>query len=201
MSRSSNTLKTSDVTSTPIKIKYQSSYTSSSFTGNGIQVLKGVNNPVSTTGSISETTLNYLSIRHLFYSNYLTGSFPVSASYADNVLQSTAASASGDSDNRYFPTQSGAQITIFSIPRQVYGEQISRQSFILNSTSYLIVDDGNGNLIDINTGSLIYIVNGYFNADNYFESFTGSASIPVGNIIYSQGLAIITSPSYQAYFP
>lgn len=201
MSRSTNTLKTSDVTSVPIKIKYQSSFQSSSFTDNGIQVLKGINQPVSNTGSIPYTTLNYLSVRHLFYSNYLTGSFPVSASYADNCLQSTAASASGDSDNRYFPTESGAQITIFSIPRQVYGEQISRQSFILNSTSYIIVDDGNGNLIDINTGSLAFIVNGYFNADDYFESVSGSASIPVGNIIYSQGLAIITSPSYQAYFP
>lgn len=201
MSRASNSLTVSDVLTTPIKLKYSASYDSSSLVANGIQVLKGINGPISITGSVPQETLNYRSVQHLYYSNYLTGSFPISASSADNFLQSTAASASGDSDNRYFPTQSGAEITIFSIPTSIYGQQVSRRSFILSSSTYCIVDDGNGNLIDIVTGSSQYIVSGYFIADDYFQSSASSSSIHVGNIIYPQGMAIITAPTYQAFFP
>lgn len=200
MSRASNSLKTTDVLTTPIKLKYSASYDYSSFATHSIQVLKGINGPVTITGSIPQVTLNYRSIQHLYYSNYLTGSYPVSASNADNFLQSTAASGSDDADVRYFPTESGAEITIFSIPTEIFGQQISRRSFILSSSAYCIVDDGNGNLLDISTGSLLYIVSGYFDAENYFESASGSFSVHVGNVIYPQGIAIITAPSYQAYF-
>ena len=71
MSRAANTLTTSDVLTTPIKLKYSSSYDSSSYSGAGIRVLGGVNNPVSasTIDAFQQRTLNYLSARHLFYSN------------------------------------------------------------------------------------------------------------------------------------
>lgn len=200
MSRAANSLKTSDVITTPIKLKYSSSYESNSFESNGIQVLKGINGPVTITGSVPQTTLNYRSVRHLFYSNYLTGSFPVSASSADNFLQSTAASGSLDSDNRYFPTQSGAEITVLSIPRRVFGQQISRQSFVLTSSYYCIVDDGNGNLLDIKGYGGDYIVEGYFNAQGYYEDVPNAENVHVGNIIYPQGIAIITAETYQGYF-
>jgi hypothetical protein len=163
--------------------------------------LKGINGPVTITGSIPQETINYYSIRHLFYSNYLTGSYPVSASLADNFLQSTAASGTFDADVRYFPTESGAEITAFSIPRQVFGQQVSRRSFILSSSLYYIVDDGNGNLIDITTEPFGYIDNGYFDVESYFESGTANTGYHVGNIIYPQGMAIITAPEYQAFFP
>ncbi len=201
MSRSANSLRASDVITTPIKLKYSSSFESSSFAANGITVSKGVNGVVTSTGSIPQETLNYYSIRHLYYSNYLTGSYPVSASSADNYLQSTAASGTLDADVRYFPTESGAEITIFSIPRNVFGQQVSRKSFILSSSFFCIVDDGNGNLLDISTGSIGYIVNGYFDAENYFVTESATGGVHVGNIIYPQGMAIITEQSYQAYFP
>jgi len=189
MSRAANSLRTSDVITTPIKLKYSSSFESSSFGEYGIQVVKGVNGAVTITGSISQETINYYSIRHLYYSNYF------------NYPQSTAASGTFDADVRHFPTQSGAEVTVISIPRGVYGQQISRQSFILSSSFYCIVDDGNGNLIDIgNANSGLYILNGYFNATNYFVSQSEPA-IHVGNLIYPQGMAIITSPAYQAFFP
>lgn len=201
MSRAANSLTVSDVITTPIKLKYSSSFESSSFSEYGIQILKGVNGPVTITGSIPQETINYYSIRHLFYSNYLTGSYPVSASSADNYLQSTAASGTFDADLRYFPTQSGAEITALSIPRGVFGQQISRQSFILSSSLFIIVDDGNGNLLDLGTASgSQYILDGYFNAPGYFVSQSNSG-IHVGNLIYPQGIAIITHPSYQTYFP
>ncbi len=178
MSRSSNSLKTSDVITTPIKLIYTSSYNCSTLAEYGMEVLNGVNGPVTITGSIPQETLNYWSIRHLYYSNYLTGSFPVSASSADNFLQSTAASGSLDSDNRYFPTESNARITILSVPRGVFGEKIAKNNFILSSSAYYIVDDGNGNLVDKVSGSL-----------------------HVGNVIYPQGMVIFTNPNYLDILP
>lgn len=173
MSRAGNSLTTSDVVTTPIKLKYTSSYNYESLGAYGMEVVTGINGPVTITGSVSQETLNYYSIRHLFYSNFLTGSFPVSASGAENYLQSTAASGSFDSDNRYFPTQSEARITILSIPRGVFGEQISRKGFILSSSAYYIVDDGNGNVIDQAAGN-----------------------VHIGNIIYPQGIVVFTNANY-----
>jgi hypothetical protein len=175
MSRAANSLLISDVITTPIKLKYSSSFDSSSFAGYNIKVLKGVNGPITITGSIPQETLNYFSVKHLYYSNYLTGSFPVSASGADNYLQSTAASSSGDSDNRYFPTQSNAEITIISIPVSIYGQQISRQSFSFSSSTFNLIDDGNGNVLDV--------------SQSYKQ---------VGNIIYPQGMVLLTSGSYNS---
>lgn len=203
MSRSSNSLKTSDVITTPIKLKYTSSYDCGTIGAYGIEVLTGRNGPVTVTGSISEETLRYRSIRHLYYSNYLTGSYAVSASAADNFLQSTAASGTLDADLRYFPTESNAKITVISIPRNVYGQQVSRRGFILSSSLYRIVDDGNGNLFDIiQTDIPPYVNNLYYapiitdwyvyeNVENIFH---------VGNIIYPQGMVIITNPEYQEVF-
>jgi len=201
MSRASNSLKISDVLTTPIKLKYSASYESSSFAANGIQVLKGINGPITVTGSVPQETLNYCSVRHLYYSNYLTGSYPVSASSADNFLQSTAASASGDSDNRYFPTQSGAEITIFSIPPSVYGQRISRQSFILSSSQYMIADDGNGNLREVDPQYAPYILDNYFNPNHYYVTGSKVYGAYLGNIFYAQGIAVITEPTYQTFFP
>lgn len=173
MSRAANSLKTSDVITTPIKLKYTSSYDCSTLGEYGMEVLTGVNGPVTITGSISQETINYYSVKHLYYSNYLTGSYPVSASSADNFLQSTAASGTLDADIRYFPTESGARITVLSIPRGVFGQQISRHGFIMSSSAYYLVDDGNGNIID-----------------------QAASNTHVGNIIYPQGMVIFTNPDY-----
>ena len=173
MSRAANSLKTSDVITTPIKLKYTSSYDCSTLGVYGMEVLTGVNGPVTITGSIPQETINYYSVKHLYYSNYLTGSFPTSASSADNYLQSTAASGTLDADIRYFPTQSGARITVLSIPRGVFGQQISRHGFIMSSSAYYLTDDGNGNIID-----------------------KAASNTHVGNIIYPQGMVIFTNFDY-----
>ena len=201
MSRAANTLTTSDVLTTPIKLKYSSSYDSSSYYGAGIKVLAGVNGSISQTGSIKQKTLNYYSVRHLFYSNYLTGSYPVSASAAFNWEQSTAALGSRDADIRVFPTGSGDKVKILSIPRSVYGQKISRRSFRLYSQdgfSYDVVDDGNGNLIDLASDEL-YVDPQYFDPrESFLAGYVvgGSRFAQVGNIIYSQGIIIITNPNY-----
>ena len=178
MSRSSNSLRASDVVTTPIKLKYTASYSCDTIEAYGITVLTGINGPVTITGSVPQETLNYISVRNLYYSNFLTGSYAVSASAADNYLQSTAASGTLDADLRYFPTESGAIIRILSIPRNVFGEKLSRRAFALSSSAYYLIDDGNGNIID-----------------------QAASNIHVGNIIYSQGMGVITNSDYLEVFP
>lgn len=202
MSRSSNSLKTSDVVVAPIKLKYSSSYDSTTYSSASIRVLAGINNEITTEGSVAQPTLNYRSVRHLYYSNYLTGSFPVSASAAFNWEQSTAASGTLDADLRYFPTGSGDKVKILSIPRNVFGEKISRRGFELvasDGVTYRIVDDGNGNLIDI-TSDTLYVDRDFFTPNESFLASSYTYGPPknthVGNIIYAQGIIIITNPDY-----
>lgn len=183
MSRASNSLLVSDVTTTPIKLKYSSSYSDTTICDSGIYAQSGLNGPVTVTGSVPRRTLRYWSIRHLFYSNFLTGSYLTTTSSFDNSLQSTAASGtfegnttlSASTDLRYFPTESLSKIKIINIPKNTFGEKISRRSFSLiaaDETSYNLIDDGNGNVYETTTG------------------------VHVGNIIYPEGFIIITNSDY-----
>jgi hypothetical protein len=142
-----------------------------------------------TTGVLSTqyTALVYNSVKQLYYSNFL------SSSTGDNVAQPVlvpGAGPSGSGDvfigqaesplydnflqstlvpNRYFPTGSGDQIAVISIPSKIYGEYIVPNSFRWTDNTNdpgTIFDDGEGNLI--------------------------SGSTVIGNIIYTHGLAVIT---------
>ena len=146
----------------------------------------------STTGTLSTEyqSLIYNSAKQLYYSNFLSSStgdnvaqpvlFPgsnpsgdvligsVESPLYDNFLQSTLTAS------RYWPTGSGDQIAVISVPSKLYGEYIVPNSFVLeyptlNST---ITDDGQGNL---NISSSVGGFDGY-----------------IGNIIYTHGLAILT---------
>jgi hypothetical protein len=175
MSRAFNTLKASDVSTVPIKLKYQTSINSEDYSAYGIKITTGSNGPVTITGSVSQDTINFSTIRQLYYQNYLTGSLTFSASYWNSNQQSTAFSGSADFESRYFPTESNATIQVISIPPIVFGEQISRNSlsFTDDATFDTYTDDGNGNILDSNNKK-------------------------AGNIIYSQGLIIITSQDLSA---
>lgn len=148
MSRGQNTIKRSEVSTTPILLKYPTSIPSASFSQRGITVNRGINSTYSSGGI---QFLNYALVKQLYYQEYLTGSLLTSSSYWNDSLQSTAASGSFDNDYRYFPTSSSAQITIIEIPRTVFGEQIARRSFNITGSTYRLIDDGNGNIIDTYT--------------------------------------------------
>lgn len=177
MSRSKNTIKFSDISTTPIKLKYSASYANANFGNAGISIIRGINTPVTSSVKVPQFKINYNLIEQLFYRNYISGSLLFSGSAYDSSYQSTAASGTFDDDIRYFPTQSNAEIVAFYIPRNVFGEQIARNSFVLNTPRYYIYDDGNGNLLDLYAGN-----------------------VKVGNIIYSQAFAIITNEFYKCFF-
>ena len=163
-------LDRSDVSTQPIKLKYSASYASSSFSNYGITVNRGINSPYSTAGI---QQLNYRLVKQLYYNEYITGSLLQSASFWEWYPQSTAASGTFDNDFRYFPIDAGSQITVIGIPTTVFGQNISRKSLAITSTNYNLIDDGNGNVID---------------ADNNYAH--------VGNILYAQGVIIITNQDY-----
>jgi hypothetical protein len=195
MNNCKKTIKQSDITTTPIKLKYSSSYYSSTSTPQfpehftdiyGYQVNgnagSALNGPFNTSlggdiGLYQDTgVLLYKSIKQLYYQNHLTGSLLDSASYWDWNQQSTACSGSSEYEYRYFPTSSNDYIGFITISHKKFGEQISRSTFVMRPetpNNYLIHDDGNGNLIDV--------VNN---------------NVHIGNIIYSQGLIIITNTDY-----
>ena len=182
MSSSKNTIRFSDISSAPIKLKYSSSYYSQSLDDVGITINRGFNHPMTVTGSLDNNALNYELIKQLYYKEYISGSLLGSGSAYDPQWQSTAASGSGDEDARYFPTSQNSQISFFYIPRNQFGEQIARNSLHLlplnlDSTNYHIVDDGNGNLIDTLVGNR-----------------------KVGNVFYAQGVIVFTDPDYVCIF-
>lgn len=207
MNNSKKTIKLSEITTTPIKLKYAATYFANSNTkitrtfgdDYDISVFKieydktvnmlGSFQYETTTDTISPATSNivYKEIKNLYYQNYLTGSQLFSSSYYDWNQQSTACSGSGEYEYRYFPIENDPAlkgpnpiITIITINPNLYGEQISRSTFKLmpsTTQTYIIKDDGNGNLIDVQ-----------------------NSNTHVGNIIYSQGLVIITNQDYVSAF-
>lgn len=169
-----NILDQSDVITTPIKLKYTSSMASSSLSSKGITIQIANNGPVSITGSVASSTLLFRTVKQLYYQTYLTGSVLFSSSLWNCSEQSTAAYGSGDEDYRYFPTASNEKVTVVAIPRTSFGENIARKSLRITSSLFQLEDDGNGNIVDCGC--------------------TGDPR--VGNILYSQGIIVITDTAY-----
>jgi len=134
-------------------------------------------NPQGEEGTGSKS-LVYNSVKQLYFSNYLGSNNPEgrvsSASlpeynpdgtitgprYTPNYINNVQSI----NERRYFPTESGDQITVLSIPQNQFGEYIQPGSF--NAVVPGVQDDGEGNLV-----------------------FTGTER-QVGNIIYEAGLII-----------
>jgi len=187
-----------DITVVPFEVNKAFSYTGSEFDASDVSIDRflGTNlsgtlfnpNTDPTTGQTSTQyqRLVYSSIQELYYSNYLT------SSYGDPVPTASlvpGANTEGDrfvgilqSDGRYFnypqttltfekyfPTGSGSQIGVLSVPSRLYGNYIVPNSFKWIADSGSIYDDGEGNLIFSSTEEIC------------------------GQIFYPHGLAIITS--------
>lgn len=178
-------LLSKDVTVTPIELVREFEESGSLiWYNNNINFFYGVNSEIdyayvssnALTGldNSQHQQLVYDSILHQYYSNYYTSSINT-----DNYFVTPNTSGSQyrywnylESDvsvNRYYPTGSGAEISVISIPRNVYGDFITPQTFYMDFSGSIITDDGEGNVL-----------------------YSGSN---IGNIIYSAGLVIITTGS------
>ena len=155
-------------------------------------------------GSQLDSVLVFNNIKQLYYSNYLTRSTgdpvttqslvlgangsedsdqfvgPITGPRYDNFLQTS------QTQSRFFAQFSGsfptAQLgpSVISIPSKLYGEKIPCGTFKFeytssqNQTRSLVIDDGEGNLM------------AYYNG--------GTTGEKVGDIFYSQGIAVFTGP-------
>jgi len=138
------------------------------------------------TGYISkqDQELVYNSIKELYYSNYLSSSFgdivntaslvPGADEEGDRLIgppQSTGRYFNYEQTDlrytKYFPTGSNNTIGVISIPSRLFGDYIQPNSFIFNSPSASLTDDGEGNILNNNQ--------------------------IVGNIFYSHGIITLTS--------
>lgn len=124
----------------------------------------------------SNRLLNYYSIKHLYYSNFDTGSGIVnsSGSFENYIESSFSVSGSRTLNNQ-------GEGIIYSIPRKLFGLNLEPSTIQVSSsfssgtfpTGFILTDDGEGNLID-----------------NNFK---------VGNIVYTHGQLIITSYDYYLH--
>ena len=173
-------------------------YTTSSLTGQLTSSLSGSVPAYLADFTQYNQTLIYNSAKQLYYTNFLSSStgdnvaqpvlvpgFDLSGNVLigkiesplyDNFLQSTLV------PTRFWPTASGAEVGVISIPSKLFGDYIQPTSlkmtvdFINNATSYsiVLVDDGEGNLV------------------------IDSTTVNVGNVIYPQGMIIYTN--FASYF-
>ena len=194
---------TKEVTITPFIADKGFTFIGSEITGStvGINIYKGLN--VKYTSSNNEQTgyeysssnsSIYNSVKQLYYTNYISSSTgdmmvtasvlpgatraddyyygPIEAPLYENYLQSSL------EQQRYWPTGSGEQITVFAIPTQLFGEKIVPTTFEYSYTGSVfpsglfLTDDGDGNII--------------------------SGSEVVGQIFYSHGISVLTTHSCQS---
>ena len=173
-------------------------YTTSSLTGQLTSSLSGSVPAYLADFTQYNQTLVYNSAKQLYYTNFLSSStgdnvaqpvlvpgFNLSGNVLigkiesplyDNFLQNTLV------PTRFWPTASGVEVGVISIPSKLFGDYIQPTSlkmtvdFINNATSYsiVLVDDGEGNLV------------------------IDSTTVNVGNVIYPQGMIIYTN--FASYF-
>jgi len=139
----------------------------------------------------------------------------------DNYLQNTLASGSFpnyrnfpyfqsqefDYDNEgnalygtaiYF-IENSAKIRVISIPKDKYSEGIKPTTFAISGSDYFIADDGQGNLFDFIKVIAKYGDVFYSATPAYYAGKADGLVIPVGNIFYNHGLAVITNQDYLCF--
>jgi hypothetical protein len=153
------------------------------FLGNRLTESLFISSSFSTTGLNNNQfqDLVHQSIRHLYYSNYISQSFGDNANTASFNIDDTITGVRDTTNNYNYLsntlTQSralfpggGNKIGVLSIPRSLFGEHIKPGSFLFDDGTYKFTDDKEGNI---------------FTRTNIGETH-------VGNIIYEHGLAIFT---------
>jgi len=154
------------------------------FQGKNITGSFRLNEPTTSLGKYQR--LVYNSMNHLFYQEY-SGSLNTSSLASSLYYESASQQRPTNSYFIYnespahisrFPTASNSTIQVLTVGKDVFGSKIHPGTFQISSSIYLIKDDQNGNLF------------------NYLPIIPHH----VGNIFYSQGIAVITNQSYQNIF-
>ena len=138
------------------------------------------------------------------YDNYIqntmnSGSFSNFKSFpyfekVENDYDGTAAYGSA----LYF-VENAAKIRVISIPKNIYGEGVKPYTFELSGSEFFIADDGQGNLFDYVALTSEYNAAKYSNPISKYAGDANSLAVPVGNIFYNHGIAVITNQDYLCF--
>ena len=187
-------INNSDVVVSPYIANKQWGFQPCDTSENGIQIFFGSRLTESFSAENDPVTydryerLVYNSINHLYYQEFSgsfldTGSNMQSLNYESASIYRASGSYYNYSEQGYtvkaFPTGSGSQITVISVPKDLYGLSLDPGTFNISNSGASIYDDGHQN---------IYVI-------------SSSVRVNIGNVFYQHGLAVITNQSYQNVFP
>ncbi len=137
------------------------------------------------------------------YDNYLqntmnSGSFPNFRDfpYFETVEYDFDATSSQYGDALYF-IENSAKIRVISIPKDKYGEGLKPGSFVISGSNFYIADDGQGNIYDYIKVIARYGQRFYSAAPGYYSG--ENLAVPVGNVFYNHGIAVITNVDYLCF--
>jgi hypothetical protein len=137
------------------------------------------------------------------YDNYLqntmnSGSFPNFREfpYFQTVQYDFDATGSQYGDALYF-IENSAKIRVISVPKDKYGEGFKPGSFVISGSEFYMADDGQGNIYDYIKVIARYGQRFYSAAPGYYSG--EDLAIPVGNVFYNHGIAVITNVDYLCF--
>ena len=221
MSFSYKTLNSTDITLTSYIANKQWEVKNSALSSSGITVYIGENLPISSstpfdpindvqTSNEEYRRLIYRSIKHLYYSNYISGSskgqFFNSSSYF-NYEQSTLVSGTirnlpimTSSVFLNIPTLYDDVFSLYDIPTSIYDSDNSSLNDVGNRIAVISIDK---NIIGSGLSpNSVHISGSTYNIQddgegNIIDILT---STYIGNVFYSQGLIVITNQNYLCVF-
>ena len=139
------------------------------------------------------------------YDNYLqntmnSGSFPNFREfpYFQTVEYDFDATGSQYGDALYF-IENSAKIRVISVPKDKYGEGFKPGSFVISGSEFYMADDGQGNIYDYIKVIAKYGQRFYSAAPGYYSGDANSLAVPVGNVFYNHGIAVITNVDYLCF--
>jgi len=140
------------------------------------------------------------------YDNYIqntlaSGSFPNYRSFPYFQSQEYDYDDEGNAlyGSAIYFIENSAKIRVISIPKDKYGEGIKPTTFAISGSDYFIADDGQGNLFDFIKVIAKYGEVFYSAPAAYYAGKADGLVIPVGNIFYNHGLAVITNQDYLCF--
>lgn len=183
-----------DIIVSPLEVNKSFTFAGDALTGSNVNIDRFIAKPgdfltdQTQTGQISGSqqyeVLVYDSIKQLYYSNYISGSYG-DISNANTASFNTDGTITGPvyqtnfynyeqttlNPYKFFPTGANAEVGIVSIPSKLYGDYIQPNSIKLESPTLLstIYDNGEG---------ILYYTSG---GQDYF----------IGNIIYQHGILVL----------
>jgi len=199
-------LNKADVTTVPYAANKRWSFYYTSSPSNGVTFYRGTKSTFSPTSDNPATnngqyrSLTYDLINHMYYQTYSgsldTGSLMFNINTYESASQQRPTSSYfiyNDSPQliKNFPLT--GSISVISVSPRIFGSKILPHSFAMSASTVLIVDDGYGNLFDIDQATDDYVALSYVSSAYFADPTPDQGAVFVGNIFYAQGLVVITN--------